>query len=80
MKFPIIKQIVEQYSLTQLTEAEKDMMNDVPLKITILGDDEGEQLTHILASIFIKQEMETKTCDYNTALRTYTSKVRNSIN
>ncbi|TAF78076.1 MAG: hypothetical protein EAZ53_00410 [Bacteroidetes bacterium] len=80
MKLPAIKLAVEQYTLHQLAEAEQDILNENPLKITILGDDEGEQLTHILASIFIKEEMENKSCDYNTALRSYSSKVRNSIN
>lgn len=80
MKLSAIKLAVEQYSLVQLSDAEADIMNEIELKITIIGDDDGEKLTHILAAIFVKKQMSKFGCDYNTALRNYTSKVRNSIN
>ncbi|MFT4876659.1 MAG: hypothetical protein ACI8S2_001396, partial [Bacteroidia bacterium] len=40
---------------------------------------EGEQLTHIIAAIFIKEHMAEHDSDLKTALREYTVKVRNSI-
>ena len=48
-------------------------------KLLIAGEDEGEQLTHVLAAIYIKEHMEEHGSDLKTALREYTLKVRNSI-
>lgn len=79
MKLPVIKDLVEQQNLQELKIAEEAILNDQPLNINVIGDDEGEQLTHILASIWIKEQMETQGLDYKTALREYTKRVRTSI-
>ena len=78
MKIPSIKKLVDQYSLAQLKAAEAAMLEEQPLAIVVEGDDEGEQLTHIMAAQFIKQEMEQKGLDYLAALRSYSGRVRNS--
>lgn len=80
MKIPVIKSVVERYNLDQLRAAEAALMNEEQLPIEIEGDDEGEQLTHILAAIFIKEVMERDGVAYPVALRQYTSRVRESIN
>lgn len=80
MKIPAIKKIVELYTLDQLDEAELAIINETTPEIDIEGDDEGEQLTHIFAAKWIIEEMENSSCDFKTALRSYTEKVRNSIN
>jgi hypothetical protein len=80
MKIPAIKKIVELYTLDQLDEAELAIINETAPEIDIEGDDEGEQLTHIFAAKWIIEEMENANCDFKTALRSYTEKVRNSIN
>jgi hypothetical protein len=80
MKLPVIKSIIEQYSLEELKAAEHQLMEGETLKFEIAGDDEGEQLTHVLAAIWIKEEMEKTGSDPSTALRAYTSRVRQSIN
>ncbi len=54
------------------------MRNKFP-EIKIEGKDEGEQLTHVLAAIFILEHMAENGVDLKTALREYTLKVRNSI-
>lgn len=79
MQIPIIKKIVETYTLEQLKVAEENMLNELPLGIDVEGKDEGEQLTHILAAIFIKEYMLQHGSDYSSALRAYTQKVRSSI-
>jgi hypothetical protein len=79
MKITAIKKLVDQYSLLQLKAAEEAMLEEQLPAIAVEGDDEGEQLTHIMAAQFIKQEMEQKGVDYLTALRTYSGRVRNSI-
>lgn len=79
MKIPVIKKITESYSLVELQAAEEALYNEETPAIEILGDDEGEQLTHIIAAIFIKEHMSEHSSDLKTALREYTLKVRNSI-
>jgi hypothetical protein len=78
MKLPIIKSLVEQYSLAQLQQAEEAIVNEKTPAIEVKGDDEGEQLTHVLAAIYIKEQMAAG-MDYISALRQYTQRVRTSI-
>jgi len=79
MQIPIIKKIVEQFSIEQLKKAEENLMEELPLGIEIEGKDEGEQLTHILAAVWVKEEMEREGINVAKAVRNYTVKVRNSI-
>ncbi len=79
MQIPVIKKIVELYTIEQLKVAEENLLNETPLGIEIEGKDEGEKLTHILAAIFIKEYMLQHGADYPSALRAYTLKVRSSI-
>ncbi len=78
MKIPAIKKAVENYTVEQLQAAEAALLEEQPLPIEIDGADEGERLTHILAAIFVKQEMD-KGNDLMTAVRAYSQRVRNSI-
>ncbi|MBY0427149.1 MAG: hypothetical protein K2Q22_16055 [Cytophagales bacterium] len=79
MKIPVIKSLVESYSKEQLVQAEEALMDEGTPPIEVLGDDEGEQLTHVLAAIFIHEQMVGGGMDFSTALREYTKKVRASI-
>jgi hypothetical protein len=79
MKIPAIKKIVELYTLEQLDDAEIAIINEETPTIEIEGEDDGEQLTHIFAAKWIIEEMENTSCDFKTALRNYTQKVRSSI-
>lgn len=79
MKVPVIKHLVETASLNDLRVAEEAILNEQPLTMEIEGADEGEQLTHILASIWILDRMQQNNTDFKTALREYTQRVRNSI-
>ncbi len=78
MQIPIIKKLVEAYTLVQLQDAEAAMMEEQKPEIEVEGKDEGECLTHVLASIYIKQKMEQGTA-FNQALRDFSQRVRNSI-
>ncbi|MCF8424549.1 MAG: hypothetical protein K9H41_09410 [Bacteroidia bacterium] len=78
MQIPIIKKLVEAYSLIQLKDAEDAMMEEQKPAIEVEGKDEGECLTHVLASIYIKEKMEQGTA-FNQALRDFSQRVRNSI-
>ncbi|MEN8732364.1 MAG: hypothetical protein ABF321_07315 [Bacteroidia bacterium] len=79
MKIPVIKKLAEAHSLEELQAAEEALYNEETPAIEIKGDDEGEQLTHVLAAVFIKEYMAEHGSNLKTALREYTVKVRNSI-
>jgi hypothetical protein len=79
MKIPVIKKLVEEVSLENLQKSEEQILNGEPTIIEIEGDDEGEQLTHVLAAIFILEDMKINHNDFRTSLRNYSQKVRKSI-
>jgi len=66
--------------MDRLIEAEKALINEIPLPIKVEGEDEGEQLTHILAAIWIMGKMDDANMDFHGALREYTKMVRESLN
>lgn len=78
MQIPVIKKLVESYSLVQLQAAEEAMMEEQKPAIEVEGKDEGECLTHVLAAIYIKEKVEQGTA-FNQALRDFSQRVRNSI-
>jgi hypothetical protein len=79
MKLPVIKQLVELYTLEQLQQAEEQLLNEQPIVIEVDGDDEGEQLTHILGAIDVLERVKNENKDKSTALREFFQRVRNSI-
>lgn len=79
MKITAIKKLVSSYSVEDLEQAEMLLLEEQRIQIEVEGDDDGEQLTHIFAAIFILEEMAKSDVDFKTALRTYTAKVRKSI-
>jgi hypothetical protein len=79
MKIPAIKKLVESYSKEELKEAEEQITNEEPLSIEVMGDDDGEQLTHIIAAQWVHDRV-TEGIDVKAAIREYTQKVRKSIN
>lgn len=79
MKLPVIKQLVELYTLEQLQQAEEQLLNEQPIALQVDGDDEGEQLTHILGAIDVLERVKNENKDKSTALREFFQRVRNSI-
>ena len=79
MKIPVIKKLVETVPVHHLIEAELALIDEKPMPIEVEGSDEGEKLTHILAAIWILEQMENTKVDFKTALHEYTQKVRESI-
>lgn len=78
MQAPVIKQLVERYSPEELMQAEAALLEGETSAIEVEGKDEGEQLTHISAAIWILEEM-SKGTEFRMALRAFMEKVRNSI-
>ena len=79
MKIPVVKKLVEQYSIEQLQAADEALADEQTPEIEIAGEDEGEKLTHAFAALWIKERMN-EGLEFKAALREYTSKVRESIN
>ena len=79
MKIPVIKQLVEAYTTADLEKAESDIIEGNPLAIEIEGADEGEQLTHAIAAVWIQKIMKESKLEFKDALREYTKRVRSSI-
>ena len=79
MKIPTIKKVVESFSVDELHQAENALLEEQKPEIEIDGEDEGEQLTHVMAAIEIKNYMAQEEIPFNAALRKYTQRVRNSI-
>jgi hypothetical protein len=79
MKIPVIKKIVEKYTLEELQKAEEAMLEEQAPAIEIEGEDEGEKLTHVLAAVWVKNEIQTNGTEAMTAIRNYAQRVRNSI-
>ena len=80
MKIPVIKKLVDSYSLDELRLAEEALAEEQSPAIEIEGEDEGEQLTHAYAAIWITERMNDADLEFKIALREFTSKVRDSIN
>lgn len=79
MKIQEIKRLAETYSAEQLRKAEEALLEGNALPFEVTGDDEGEQLTHILAAITICEDVLNHGTELRTAIRNYTQRVRNSI-
>jgi hypothetical protein len=79
MKTPAIKTLVENFDLQTLQEAEARILEGENPGITIVGDDEGEQLTHVSAAIWILEQMNASGVSFQNALREFMQKVRGSI-
>ncbi len=79
MNIKTIISLTDSHELDVLSAAENALLEGETLPIEVDGVDEGEQLTHLMAAIWCKNEMAKTGCDSRTAVRQYTQKVRNSI-
>jgi hypothetical protein len=79
MKIPAIKKLVETQTLEALRAAEDALIDEQQPAFEVEGADEGEQLTHVFAAIWILNHMQDQGVEFMAALREYTKKVRVSI-
>jgi hypothetical protein len=80
MKIDEVKRLVTLADLELLKKAEVELTEGNPLPLEVHGEDEGEQLTHILSAIWVLEYMQSTACNLPTAMRALTQKVRTSIN
>lgn len=78
MKLAAIRALMGE-TIESLRKAEEDLTEERPLQIEVIGDDEGEQLTHVFGAIWIKEKVASGEMDEKSALRAFTQKVRKSI-
>ena len=80
IKSASIKKLVETQTLDSLRKAEKALVEERAVPITIEGEDAGEKLTYVLAAIWILEKMHQEGVDFSLALRAYAKRIRRSIN
>jgi len=79
MKLPVIRSLAEKHSIEELKRAEEAILNEQQPEIEVAGDDEGEQLTHVISAMAIKEDMAINGVELRVALRNYAERVRKSI-
>ncbi|MFT7590693.1 MAG: hypothetical protein ACI9UJ_000604 [bacterium] len=79
MHIPTIKKLIESTDFAALKSAEEAILEEQTAVIDIPGKDEGEQLTHVIAAIWIKEDMETNGTKLMESLRENTKTVRKRI-
>ncbi len=79
MQLSVVRQLVNDHDVATLLAAEEAILEEQTPNIQVDGEDEGEQLTHVMAAIWVLKEMEENNIPINKAVRNYTVKVRNSI-
>lgn len=80
MNIASIRTIVESGVDAQaLQQAEEAIMEGETPDISIPGEDEGEQLTHVIAARWVLEHRSETGCDTMTAIREYSKRVRASI-
>ena len=79
MKLPVIRSLAEKHTIEELRLAEVSILNEEKPGIEVAGDDEGEQLTHVISAIAIKEDMAKNGVELREALRNYAERVRKSI-
>lgn len=80
MNIASVRALVEaQHSADTLRTAEEAILEGLVPSIDVLGEDEGEQLTHVMAARWVLHHMATTNDDVMTSIRAYTQRVRSSI-
>lgn len=79
MNIASIRSLVQDVDHDTLAAAEAALLDGVAPAVPIPGIDEGEQLTHVMAALWVQSHMTESGQDVMTSIRAYTQKVRASI-
>ena len=71
--------LVENYTVDQLTEAEHEIIRGEEPSISVKGSDASEKLTHLLAAVYVLDQMKSERVEFYAAFRQYNLQVRESI-
>lgn len=80
MNISAVKRLVQQHDLHTLRQVEAQITEGHTPQIEVDGEDEGEQLTHVLGAIWVLETQAEQQLDVNAALRKFAGRVRDSIN
>jgi len=79
MQVTVIKHLVANHDQEELLAAEEALLEGETPAIPVDGEDEGEQLTHVMAALWVQRDMSANSTPVGKSIRNYTQKVRNSI-
>jgi len=80
MNIASVRALVEaKHSVETLQSAEDAILEGMAAGIDVQGEDEGEQLTHVMAAKWVVAHMASTNDDVMTSIRAYTQRVRSSI-
>lgn len=80
MNIAAIRSLVEStVTDDELRAAEEDLLEERPPRFDIVGDDDGERLTHVMAALWVRAHQRESGAEIMSAIRDYTKKVRSSI-
>ena len=79
MKVDAVRNLVENYTIDQLVEAEKALVNGEDLSFRVVGEDASEKLTYLLAAVYILERLKAGTLEFAEAFRQYTLQVRETF-
>lgn len=80
MNIASVRALVEaNHSADALRSAEEAILEGLEPAIAVQGEDEGEQLTHVMAARWVLDHMAATNDDVMTSIRAYTQRVRSSI-
>lgn len=63
----------------ELRAAEADLLEERQPGFDIVGEDDGERLTHVMAALWVRAHQRESGGEIMSAIRDYTKKVRSSI-
>jgi hypothetical protein len=79
VKSSAIRQLAQTQPLPSLQAAEQALLHGRRPAFDVEGEDAGEQLTHVLAAIFVLEHMAGHGATLPAALRVFFQKVRESV-
>ena len=73
-----LRKLVETQPMKQLVAAELALLEEGNTPFYVVGEDDSEKLTHLLAAINILEIMKSKGVEFKQALQDYSRSVRES--
>jgi hypothetical protein len=79
MQVQVIKKLSQQFTIEELKLAETALLSGKAPANTIAGKDRAEKLTHVMAALWVKEEMQKNRTSLNGAMRQFFQRVREAI-
>lgn len=79
MKVEEVKRLVESHSVVELNDAEEALLAEREVPFKIEGETDGEQLQHVMASLWVIERMNSNDLEVAEAFQQYQENTRPSI-